>query len=358
MHDQHVALGAKLAPFAGWEMPLDYPATGVVKEHTAVRTAVGVFDVSHLGKLFVRGERAKDFVNATFANDLDRIRPGRAQYTLLCDDPTGGVVDDMIVYLFGDDEVLLVPNAANIAEVERRLREAAPAGIRIENVHAELATIAVQGQRSGAVLSEVGLSGEGEFMSFSEREWRGHPIVVCVTGYTGENGVELMVPYDAAPALWDELIAAAAPRGGVPCGLGARDTLRTEMGYPLHGQDLSLDITPVQARLSWAVGWKKPRFWGRTVLLREREEGSHRRLWGIQSGGRAIPRPGMEVRKPDGSPAGVVTTGTFSPTKRVGVGLALLGRELGEGESVVVDIRGREAAMTVVKPPFVKPSTS
>lgn len=352
LHDHHVALDAKMSAFAGWEMPLQFAGGGVVSEHTAVRTGVGVFDVSHLGKAVLRGRGAAAYLNETFSNDLGKIAPGKGQYTLCCD-AGGGIVDDMIVYLRGDDDVLLMPNAANVDEVLSRLRAEAPAGIQVRDRHDQYATIAVQGPRSADVTRAVGLPADHEFMAFVDGDWRGTPVLVCRSGYTGELGYELMVPTGAAASLWDALLEAVRPYGGLPCGLGARDTLRTEAGLLLHGQDLSPDVTPLQARLSWAVGWDKPRFWGREALLREREEGPRRRLWGIEAAGRAIPRPHMAVRDSAGNPAGEVTSGTFSPTKGVGIGLALLDGPLRDGDDVTVDIRGRGVDMRVVKPPFV-----
>jgi aminomethyltransferase len=358
LYDRHVALGAKLADFSGWEMPIEYPGGGgVLKEHTAVREAVGVFDVSHLGKASVRGAGAADFVNSCLSNDLGRIAPGKAQYTLCCDDGSGGVVDDLIAYLHADDHVLLVPNAANTAEVVRRLTEAAPSGVRVENEHDSYGVIAVQGPKSAELLDRLGLPTDHEYMSFTTSTFRGVDLVVCRTGYTGEHGYELLPRWADAGAVWDALLEAGTDLGARPCGLGARDTLRTEMGYPLHGHDLSLHITPVQARSGWAVGWKKPRFWGRTALLAEREAGPRRLLWGLRALDRGIPRPHMVVRSGDAD-VGEVTSGTFSPTKRVGIGLALLRTDagLGDGDEVTVDVRGRPARMAVVKPPFVPSS--
>jgi aminomethyltransferase len=359
-HERHVALGAKLADFGGWEMPIEYPGGGVVKEHTAVREAVGLFDVSHLGKAEVRGPGAAAFVNSTLSNDLGRIGPGKAQYTLCCDDASGGVVDDLIAYFTSDDNVFLIPNAANTAEVVRRLQTAAPDGIEVRDLHESFGVLAVQGPRSDAVLETLGLpTGETlEYMSFARATWEGEPLTVCRTGYTGERGYELVPRWEHAPALWDAILAAGEPVGIRPCGLGARDTLRTEMGYPLHGQDLSLDITPVQARCGWAVGWKKPQFWGRDVLIAEKEAGAGRLLWGLEGLERAIPRPHMSVSSASGEALGEVTSGTFSPTKKVGIALALLDRTVAEGDEVAVDVRGRPARFQVVKPPFVKASTS
>ncbi len=357
LYARHHDLGAKLADFSGWEMPIEYPDGGVLKEHAAVREAVGVFDVSHLGKASVRGAGAAAFVNACLSNDLGRIEPGRAQYTLACDE-SGGVVDDLIAYLRSDDEVFLVPNAANTAEVVRRLVASAPAGVQVTSEHDQFGVLAVQGPRSAELLDALGLPTDMPYMAFADAEWQGRPVVVCRTGYTGEHGYELLPRWDDSAALWDALLEAGAPLGARPCGLGARDTLRTEMGYPLHGQDLSLQISPVQARAGWAVGWSKPAFWGRDALLAERAAGATRLLWGLLSLDRGIPRPHMTVASASGQRLGEVTSGTFSPTLRQGIGLALLDRGVEEGTEVVVDVRGRPSTMRVVKPPFVQPSTT
>jgi glycine cleavage system T protein (aminomethyltransferase) len=356
---RHRALGAKMADFGGWSMPIEYPGGGVMKEHAAVREAVGVFDVSHLGKVRVTGPSAAEFVNACLTNDLGRISPGQAQYTLCCDDASGGVVDDLIAYLRGEDEVFLVPNAANTAEVARRLSAAAPDEIVVADEHEQHAVLAVQGPRSTDLLQALGLPADHGYMSFVDAVWPagdGQPLVICRTGYTGEHGYELLPRWTDAGRLWDALLEAGDDLGVRPCGLGARDTLRTEMGYPLHGHELTLQITPAQARCGWAVGWKKPQFWGKAVLTAERETGVPRLLLGLEALDRGIPRPGMTVRAADAE-AGVVTSGTFSPTRRIGIGLAMLDRRVGEGDEVEVDVRGRVQRFRVTKPPFVKDST-
>jgi len=360
LHARHLALGAKLADFSGWQMPIEY--SGVVAEHTAVRTGVGVFDVSHLGKATVSGRAqdgasAVDFVNAALSNDLRRIGPGRAQYTLACDEATGGVVDDLIAYVKSEEEVFLIPNAANTAEVVRRLAAAAPDGVSVRNQHPDFAVLAVQGPRSADLLGALGLPADHDYMAFATASWQGAPLTVCRTGYTGEHGYELVCRSGDADALWSAILRAGEPFELRPCGLGARDTLRTEMGYPLHGQDLSPEITPVQARAGWAVGWKKDAFWGREALLAEKAAGPRRLLWGLRQVDRAIPRPHMAVLDDQGSAIGEVTSGTFSPTLRLGVGLALLPPTAAEGDTVYLDVRGRRAAFTVARPPFVTPST-
>jgi aminomethyltransferase len=348
LHARHVALGAKLADFGGWEMPIEYPGGGVLKEHQAVREAVGVFDVSHLGKGVVRGPGAFDFVNARLTNDLKRIGFGQAQYTLCCDE-AGGVVDDLIAYPRSADEVFLIPNAANTSSVVGRLRAEATGDLEVEDLHTSLA---VQGPRSADLLQLLDLPSDHDYMSSTTSVWQAKDLIIARTGYTGELGYELLPAWEDAGPLWDAILAFGATLGILPCGLGARDTLRTEMGYPLHGQDLSLEISPVQARSGWAVGWDKPAFWGREALLKEREAGAARLLWGLESLDRGIPRAHMPVTLED-RVIGEVTSGTFSPTLRKGIGLALLEKGTVEGQEVTVDIRGRVSTMRVVKPPFV-----
>jgi aminomethyltransferase len=356
LYERHVELGAKLADFGGWEMPIDYAASGggVLKEHAAVREAVGVFDVSHLGKATVRGPGARAFLDSCLTNDLGRIGAGQAQYTLCCTD-SGGVVDDLIAYLVSDDEVFLVPNAANTAEVVRLLAAAAPPEIEVIDQHEAFGVLAVQGPRSAEVLTRLGLAADQSYLAYADAEFAGRPVRICRTGYTGEHGYELIPAWAGTEALWDALVAVSRELGGMPAALGARDTLRTEMGYPLHGQDLSPSISPLQARSGWAVGWKKARFWGRDALLAERAVGPARVLWGIEALDRGIPRTHMGVLAASGESIGEVTSGTFSPTLKKGIGLALISAAsgLGDGDEVAVDVRGRPSGVRIVKPPFV-----
>jgi aminomethyltransferase len=242
--------------------------------------------------------------------------------------------------------------------VARRLRDSAPHGVTVTDQHEEYAVLAVQGSRSDEVLERLGLPTGHDYMSFVTTEYGDAEVTVCRTGYTGERGYELVVPSGSAAAMWDALTAAGGDglQGGVqPCGLGARDTLRTEMGYPLHGQDISLDVTPNQGRLGWAVGWSKPAFWGKDVLAAEKADGPARLLRGLVAVGRGIPRPGMRVLLVADVPLGRVTSGTFSPTLRKGVGLALLDAQVTEGAEVSVDVRGRREIFVVTRPPFVTP---
>ncbi|MEU4417131.1 glycine cleavage system aminomethyltransferase GcvT [Nocardia salmonicida] len=355
IHAVHVELGATFAPFGGWEMPVQYG--GTVGEHTAVRTTVGLFDVSHLGKATVSGPGAAAFVNSALTNDLGRIRPGKAQYTLCCAED-GGVIDDLIAYYAGDDEVFLVPNAANTAAVVAELRKAAPAGITVTDQHRDYAVFAVQGPKATEVLTALGLPTEMEYMAYADAEWEGRPVRVCRTGYTGEHGYELLPKWADAEPVFRALITEVEAAGGQAAGLGARDTLRTEMGYPLHGHELSLAITPNQARTGWAVGWKKPEFWGKAALEQEKADGPRRTLMGLKALDRGVLRQGQTVLR-DGEPVGETTSGTFSPSLKVGIALALLDTDatLEPGDEVEVDVRGRKLRATVVKPPFVDTKT-
>ncbi|OHU31340.1 glycine cleavage system protein T [Mycobacteroides franklinii] len=351
LHDRHAAQGATFAEFGGWNMPVSY--AGTVGEHTATREAVGLFDVSHLGKALVRGPGAAAFVNACFTNDLNKVGPGKAQYTLCCTE-TGGVIDDLIAYYVSDDEIFLVPNAANTAAVVAALQEQAPEGITVTDQHRDYAVLAVQGPKSAEVLQQLGLPTDMEYMAYADAMLNGLPVRVCRTGYTGEHGYELLPSWDDAGAVFDALLPVITAAGGQLAGLGARDTLRTEMGYPLHGHELSADISPVQARAGWAVGWKKDAFWGRDALTREKSEGPTRTLRGLRATGRGVLRPDLAVLS-DGQPVGVTTSGTFSPTLKTGIALALLdtAAQIPDGSTVVVDVRGREIECEVVKPPFV-----
>lgn len=355
LEDRHRALGASFAEFGGWLMPVSY--AGTVAEHLATRTAVGLFDVSHLGKALVRGPGAAAYVNATLTNDLNRIGTGKAQYTLCCNE-SGGVIDDLIAYYVADDEIFLVPNAANTAAVVAALAEHAPDGITVTDEHRSFAVLAVQGPKSPDVLAALGLPTGMDYMGYADAEYQGVPVRVCRTGYTGEQGFELLPPWDDAGVVFDALVTAVQAAGGQLAGLGARDTLRTEMGYALHGHELSPEISPLQARCGWAVGWRKEAFWGRDALLAEKAAGPARLLRGLRAVGRGVLRPDLAVFDGDTN-IGVTTSGTFSPGLKVGIALALLdtGHEVADGSIVEVDVRGRRIQCEVVKPPFVAPKT-
>ncbi|MDF0529919.1 glycine cleavage system aminomethyltransferase GcvT [Tsukamurella sp. 8F] len=360
LHAVHTELGAAFAEFGGWSMPVKY--AGTVGEHTAVREAVGIFDVSHLGKATVAGPGAAAFVNSVLTADLGRIHPGKAQYTL-CTNESGGVIDDLIVYYVSDDELFLVPNAANTAAVVKHLEAHAAEqdreGITITDQHRDYAVLAVQGPRAAEVLTAVGLPTDMEYMAYTDAELDGVPVRVCRTGYTGEQGYEMLPRWADAEVVFRRLLAEVTARGGQPAGLGARDTLRTEMGYPLHGHELTVDITPVQARAGWAVGWKKPRFVGRQKLIAEKEAGPARRLWGLKATGKGVLRAELDVLSAGGDRIGTTTSGTFSPTLKTGIALALIDSSAGvaAGDAVTVDVRGRAIPCEIVVPPFVTANT-
>jgi aminomethyltransferase len=355
LEDRHRELGASFAEFSGWLMPVSY--AGTVSEHNATRTAVGLFDVSHLGKALVRGPGAAEYVNSALTNDLGRIGPGKAQYTLCCND-SGGVIDDLIAYYVSDDEIFLVPNAANTPAVVAALAERAPAGLTITDEHRSYAVLAVQGPKASDVVSQLGLPTDMDYMGYADAEFSGVPVRVCRTGYTGEHGYELLPSWDRAQVVFDALVDAVTAAGGQPAGLGARDTLRTEMGYPLHGHELALDISPLQARCGWAIGWKKDAFWGRDALLEEKQDGPRRVLRGLRASGRGVLRAGMTVLAGD-ERVGVTTSGTFSPTLKLGIALALIDTDAGvaDGQRVAVDVRGKTLECDVVAPPFVAAKT-
>ncbi|WP_427017211.1 glycine cleavage system aminomethyltransferase GcvT [Pseudarthrobacter sp. P1] len=360
LHDWHVGHGAKMAEFGGWLMPLQYDGGGVVAEHTAVRSAVGLFDVSHLGKAAIRGAGAAEFANRALANDLNRIQPGSAQYTLALTE-SGTVTDDLIAYLRGADDLFLIPNAANTAVVVADLvaaRDAEGAELAIEDLHRSFGVFAVQGPKSAEVLAELGLAQPEEYMSFVDTTWAhggtGIPLTICRTGYTGEHGYEIVPRWEDALVVWEALAAAVARHGGRAAGLGARDTLRTEMGYALHGHELSTDITPVEAGVGWAVGWTKEAFWGREALLAQKAAGAPRKAVGLLATERGVPRAGVNVLDADGAVVGETTSGTFSPTLANGIALALVAPSVQLGDTLALDIRGRRLGVTVVKPPFVE----
>jgi aminomethyltransferase len=341
-----------MADFGGWLMPIEYPGAGVLAEHGAVRERVGLFDVSHLGKARVSGEGALAFLNGVFTNDLNRIADGKAQYTLLCN-KDGGVIDDLIVYRNSATDLFLVPNASNTTDVVRVLKESAPAGIEITNLHEDFGVIALQGPLAAQVLRTLGVEPEMDYMAFSHVRIGDADVIACRTGYTGEQGFELIPERGDVEKVWDLCAAAVAVAGGLICGLGARDTLRTEMGYPLHGHELSLEISPVQASATWAIGWKKGPFHGSDVLEAQKSAGAARRMRGLKSNDRGIPRAGMEIKNSQGELVGTVTSGTFSPSLRVGIALALIDTALTIGDQVSIDIRGRQSTATIVELPFV-----
>jgi aminomethyltransferase len=334
-----------MVPFGGWEMPLEYPS-GTIAEHLACRNGAVVFDVSHLGTVRLAGEEAVARLHGALSNDLGKIGPGRAQYTHLLDESDASVLDDIIVWWHprDDDEpdaFDVMPNASNTERVR--------AAIGGEETTHGRAVLAVQGPDALDRLAPV-FPGAAAVRRFrvATASWQGTPCTVAGTGYTGERGVEIAVPAEAAPALWSALVGAGIP----PAGLGARDTLRLEAGLPLHGNELGPGITPLQAGLGWVVAWEKGPFRGREALLAERERGVTRHLVGIATDGRRPPRTHCSVLV-DGDTVGEVTSGNFSPVLGHGIALAFVPPEVGEGAAVEIDVRGTHLEGTVVPTPFV-----
>ncbi|MFO7777572.1 MAG: glycine cleavage system aminomethyltransferase GcvT [Nitriliruptoraceae bacterium] len=353
----HVAAGARLAPFAGWSMPLRFE--GTLAEHAAVRAEVGAFDVSHLGTVWIEGAQAAEVVAATFTNDPARLEDGTSQYTLCCDEQ-GGIVDDLILYRVSRRRFVAVPNAANTAAVTASLEaEAADRAATVLDASSEWAVLAVQGPRALAVTDQVlialGAAGSPAAMTpaFGVRhvELAGGALLLCRTGYTGERGVELLVPDALALAVWEALSSA----GVTACGLAARDTLRLEMGYPLHGNELSPSRHPYEARLGWAVRLDRDAFRGRQALVAAKATGPSERLWGLVAAGRRPARAGLEVlRVGTDEVVGTTTSGSLSPTLGVPIALAYLEASFGPGDRVELDVRGHRTDADVVRPPFVE----
>jgi aminomethyltransferase len=354
LEHRHRDLGAKLGPFAGWLMPIEYD--GALAEHRAVRRAAGLFDLTHLGKVEVTGPGALAMLQRVVTNDLARVAPGQAQYTLVLND-RGGVIEDLIAYRLDEERFLVVPNAANVARVVRILGdEEEVADGRANVAERRDCLLAVQGPSSvDAVSALFPEASELAYMRCAEARFRGERTVVTRSGYTGEVGFELIVRREVADALWSELHERVRDAGGGPCGLAARDVLRLEMGYPLYGQDLSEDRTPLEAGLAWAVAVDKGGFRGQAALVRQREDGPPSRLRGLRMRERRhIPRAGHPVFLGD-RPIGEVTSGTFSPELSTGIALTYVrpADAVDVGGEVEVDIRGRRGAATVVAPPFV-----
>jgi len=327
-----------MVPFAGWEMPVQY--AGVSEEHRAVRRDAGVFDVSHMGELEVEGPRARELLQGALSNDLDRLTPGEAQYTLLTNED-GGIIDDLIVYRVGEHSYLLVVNASNRAIAYSWLKDREIPGSDVRDVSDDCALLAVQGPRA---IERLGLPGAPAF-TFAEASLDGIEVVVNRTGYTGEDGCELLCMSEDAVQLWDSVLE----RGAVPCGLGARDTLRLEVCYPLHGNDIGPDTDAISAGLGWACGLGKE-FEGVEVLRRVKLEGPERRLVAFVMEERAIPRPGMPIEG-----GGEVTSGSHSPMLEIGIGMGYVPAALAQpGTELTIDVRGRPRRARVVKKPIYR----
>ncbi len=359
LNDSHLVLGAKMIPFAGWEMPVQY--TGIVQEHHAVRKAVGVFDISHMGQFLVRGADAASFLNRALTNDVAKLEVGQGQYSLLLNE-AGGVMDDLILYRTRDDEFFLVVNASKIAEDWGQVTqlEHNEESVTLANLSDLSAGLAIQGPRSRAVFDRV----FGTSLVFPEH----NTIVVsadasgtfwlCGTGYTGEEGFEFFMPATEGRAWFEKIIAAVREEGGTVCGLGARDTLRLEMGYPLNGNDLAPDKTPLQAGLGFFVAMDKPDFVGKAALVSQKAQGLPSRLVAFQmKGATPPPRPHYPVVV-QGSPVGEVASGTQSPSLGIGIGMAYLPAEVAKvGQPIEIEIRGRCFPAEIVKKPFYRKSS-
>ena len=352
LHDRHVALGAKLGGFAGWDMPLEY--TTVRDEHRSVRTRCGVFDVSHMGQITVVGDGAGAYLGKALTNDIDKIEPGEGQYTLVCREH-GGVIDDLIVYEVLD-HYMIICNASNVVPVFEWVAARAPAGVTVTDVSKRYAMLALQGPTWEQSIGPLVIGSEIfelPYFGIAQVSVAGVPSLVARTGYTGEPGVEIMCPAHRAADVWDALMA--GPDAPAPAGLAARDTLRMEMGYPLYGQELSLTRTPIEAGLKWACDLEGG-FVGADVMLRQVADGTPDRLCIFTLDEPGIPRMGCPVSVGDGV-VGEVTSGTLSPTLGIGIGMAYVRTDLAApGTALQIDIRGKRKAATTGKRPLVDTS--
>ncbi|MBR5385023.1 MAG: glycine cleavage system aminomethyltransferase GcvT [Bacteroidales bacterium] len=358
LHSRHVELGALMSPFAGFDMPIQY--TSITAEHNAVRGAVGVFDVSHMGEIFVSGDEAEAFVNHIFTNDVRGMEPGKILYGMMCY-PDGGVVDDLLVYReYAKNKFLLVVNAANIDKDFKWITEQAgrnpqtgkPFVCKVANESESWGQVAIQGpEAEKTVVDVLGLKKAAElsFYTFYDDEWKGRRLIVSRTGYTGEDGFELYTSNEGICEIWDKLIAA----GVQPCGLGCRDTLRFEAGLPLYGDELSPEISPVVAGLTMFCKLDKDEFIGLEALVRQKAEGTPMKLVGIEIADRAIPRAGYPVELEDGTEVGVVTTGYHSISLDKSICFALVKREYSAlGTALSIRIRKKVFPGIVVKKRF------
>jgi aminomethyltransferase len=354
LYSLHTALGAKMVEFAGFEMPVHY--SSIIEEHLAVRRSVGVFDVSHMGEFYVRGKGALSFLQKVTINDVARLKPGRVQYTAMCYED-GGIIDDLLIYRM-ENQYLLVVNASNLQKDYDWLQAQKFGDIELENVSDATAQLAVQGPKSIATLQKLtkeNLS-KVEYYTFMQGTLAGVPMVISRTGYTGELGFELYFDADieTAKKIWNAVFEAGEEFGIQPVGLGARDTLRTEMGFCLYGNDIDKTTNPLEAGLGWITKLSKKEFNGRTSLLKVREEGLKQKLIGFTLPDRTLARHGYEIKN-SGSIAGRVTSGTFSPSLKKGIGMGYVVTELANAGNVVsVSVRGNEIPATIVVMPFLQ----
>lgn len=350
LHQVHLDAGARMVPFAGYEMPVQY--SGLRAEHEAVRTAAGLFDVSHMGELWFSGAGAAGYLQFLLAGDIAKAAPGRALYTCLLNED-GGIVEDLLVYGF-EDRYLVVVNAANRAEVVSIIGSTLPADVQFEDASDRTALLALQGPNADLVMQAMGVDLSGlKYYHHTQVQLQGVEVVVGATGYTGERGFELYVPNAAAPGLWQALMEAGDAHGLVPCGLGARDTLRLEKGFCLHGNDIGPSRNPVEAGLSWVVGWKTE-FRGKDAVVGVKERGPERKLVGFTLNERGIPRKDYPIVDENGQTIGVVTSGTQSPSLGVAIGLGYVPMDVAsKGSEVFISIRGKSIRATVTGIPFL-----
>lgn len=359
LHDEHVKLGARMVDFGGWHMPVQYG--GILEEHLAVRTALGVFDISHMGQFFVRGATALSWLNRMLTNNVSRLEIGEGQYTFLLNE-AGGVIDDLIIYRLGAESYLLVVNAAKIEEDFAWMEQHLEDGVTLENRSDAWCGIAIQGPRA-AQLFDAFFHGQHSRPARNHLlavEFDGLPYYICRTGYTGEDGFEVFCPAERAVRAWNDVLERGAQFGLKPCGLGARDTLRLEMCYPLNGSDLSPQRTPLEAGLSIFVDLGKDEFIGRAALAEQKANGVARRLVPLKIAAGAAPplRAHYGVFK-GGQQVGELCSGTLSPTLKAGIGMAYVPAEFARiGEEFEIDIRGRRFPATVEKKPFYRPQSS
>lgn len=354
--DLHIALGAKMHEFAGYNMPIEY--SGIIDEHLTVVNATGVFDVSHMGEFWVKGPKALDFLQRVTSNDASKLQPGKAQYTCFVNEK-GGIVDDFIIYQYESEKYLLVVNAANIEKDWNWCLQHNTVGAELENASAHMAQLAVQGPKAAETmqkLTEVDLSAI-PYYSFITGKFAGvENVIISNTGYTGAGGFELYFYPEHGIAIWNALFEAGKPFGIKPVGLGARDTLRLEMGFCLYGNDLDDTTTPLQAGLGWITRFtdNKP-FVGRALLEKEKSEGVSRKLACFVMSDKGIPRHGYKIVNADNQPIGYVTSGTISPVLKVGIGMGYLKPEYAKtGVEIFIQVRNKILKANVIKPPFRK----
>ncbi|MBI2605446.1 MAG: glycine cleavage system aminomethyltransferase GcvT [Deltaproteobacteria bacterium] len=358
LYQEHLNLKGKMVEFAGWEMPVQY-SEGLAAEHEACRNSIGLFDVSHMGEVLVRGERALEFLNSLVTNNVAKIADNQAQYTVMCYDD-GGCVDDLIIHRVNEREFFICVNASNTEKDFEWIKSHAPAGVSVEDVSRQYTQIAIQGRHAMKLLQKLTdiktdtKLDEIKYYWFRKGRVLGEPAVIARTGYTGEDGFEIYVRWDSGPKIWNALIKEGAPLGIKACGLGARDTLRTEMKYPLYGHEIDRGLNPIEAGLGWAVKLDKPDFTGKKALVAIKEANLNRALVGLRSLGRAIPRQGYALER-GGASAGIVTSGTFSPSLKCGIAIAYVDRAHSEiGTRVDVIVRDQRAEHEVVETPFYK----